>query len=62
MEDGTTKQNYFHQPFLKEDHGGLVEDCKRIFIVQTDSCQIPLGESFSGCMNIKFLHAGTEHL
>ena len=62
MEGGTTKQNYFHQPFLREDHGGLVEDCKIMFVVKTDSCHLSLGESFSGCMNLKFLHAGTEYL
>ena len=62
MEGDTTKQNYFHQPFLRKDHGGLVEDCKIMFIVKTDSCQILLGESSSGCMNLKCLHAGTEYL
>ena len=31
MEDGTPKEKYFHQHFLREDHGGLLEDCKNVY-------------------------------
>ena len=27
-EGGTSKQNYFHQHFLRENHNGLLEDCE----------------------------------
>ena len=27
-EDGTPKQNYFHQHFLSENHHGLLEHCE----------------------------------
>ena len=41
-EDGTPKQNYFHQYFLRENHRGLLEDCE----TQTDPSDRTRRESF----------------
>ena len=37
LKGGIPKQNYFHQHFLKQDHHGLLEDCKITLIDKTDS-------------------------
>ena len=54
LEDGTPKQNYFHQHFLSEDYHWLLEDCEITLIDQTDPSD-PTTREFSGCMNLKLL-------
>ena len=46
LEGGTPKQNYFHQNLLSDDHHGLLEDCKIIFIDKTDSSHLTRREFF----------------
>ena len=46
-EDGTPKQNYFHQHFLSENHHVLLEDCEIRLIDKTDSSDPTRTEFFS---------------
>ena len=52
LEDGASKQNYFHQHFLSKDNHGLLEGCEIIFIDKTDFSD-PTKREFFWMYNLK---------
>ena len=58
-EGGTPKQNHFNQHALREDHHGLLEDCK-IFIDKNDTSN-PTRRKFFWMYKLnKFFTSGTK--
>ena len=53
-EGGIPKHNYFHQHFLKQDHPGLLDDCKIRLIDKTD-CSNPIRREFFWMYELKIL-------